>query len=115
MSNNHHKQGANMDISRQELQMLKQQEQEYTRLADTCSRKELMKCARFLAMYIALYRREFGEIPASGYTEMLNTTILDKELLQISMGGLQEATEMLKTVLLGSGTEVVPDTDTCIN
>jgi hypothetical protein len=91
---------STMDTTTQELLKLKQQEQEFLELAHTCNRDELVKCARILAMYIALYRQEFGEIPLRGYAKLLDTTALDGELLQITSEGLYEAAEMLKTVML---------------
>jgi len=97
---------STMDTTTQELLKLKQQEQEFLQLAQTCNRDELVKCARILAMYIALYRQEFGEIPLRGYAKLLDTSALDGELLQITREGLYEAAEMLKTVMLQFRNEV---------
>jgi len=84
----------------QELLKLKQQEQEFLELTQTCNRDELVKCARVLAMYIALYRQQFGEVPLHCHAKLQQTNAFDDELIQITMEGLHEAVEMLKTVML---------------
>ena len=78
---------------------LRQREMEFTNLVNSCSRNDLAKCAKFLAMYIALYRQKYGEISTSGYDRLMCAD-LNKELLDIVDEGIYEAAEMLKIVLL---------------
>ena len=87
-------------ISKQQLINLKQQENEFLKLVDSSRREDLAQCTKFLAMYIALYRQKFGEIPEAGYEKLMTSTSLDNELLTIVEGGIIEATEMLKMVLM---------------
>jgi hypothetical protein len=99
-------------INKQDLLQLKLREHEFLNLVETCSRDELAKCAKFLAMYVALYRQEFGDIPAAGYQKLLHTVTLDVEMLKIVADGMSEAAEMLKTVLLhtrGTSNETADD------
>ncbi|NNE37019.1 MAG: hypothetical protein HKN08_01840 [Gammaproteobacteria bacterium] len=87
-------------ISKQQIIDLKQQENEFLKLVDLSKREDLAQCTKFLAMYIALYRQKFGEIPEAGYEKLMNSTKLDNELATIVEDGIIEATEMLKMVLL---------------
>ena len=89
-----------MEIESQDIQLLKQQEHEFLHLVENCSHSDLARTTKFLAMYLALYRQQFGEIPASDYSKLLQAPVLDKELLQIITEGMQEASAMLKMVML---------------
>ena len=89
-----------MAINKLDLLKLKQRELEFLGLVETCDRDDLAKCAKFLAMYVALYRQKFGDIPATGYMKLLSNPALDNELLQIMEDGMYEAAEMLKIILL---------------
>jgi len=100
-----------MQIKNQDLQQLKQRELEFLELVENCNHAELAKCTKFLAMYIALYRQQFGEIPSADYLKLLQPTTLDKDLIQIIGDGMREASEMMKTVLMqGRSQDNVPDT-----
>lgn len=99
---------AMSNISKQKLLDLKQQENEFLKLVDLSSREELAQCAKFLAMYIALYRQKFGDIPDAGYEKLVTSTKLDNELVNIVQDGISEATEMLKLVLLQNQKADIP-------
>lgn len=89
-----------MNIENQDIQLLKQRELEFLHLVENCNRNELVKCAKFLAMYLALYRQQFGEIPFAEYNRLLQPSALDDKLIQVIGEGLQEASEMMKVILL---------------
>jgi len=89
-----------MQIENQDLHQLKQRELEFLALAENCNHAELAKCTKFLAMYLALYRQQFGEIPSADYMKLLQPTTLDKDLIQIIGDGMREASEMMKVVLM---------------
>jgi hypothetical protein len=95
----HHQEQTMEKPLKQGLTRLKQREYEFTLMVENCSREDLAKCAKFLAMYIALYRRKFGEIPNSGYNKLITTPELDQELIEILDDGMYEAAEMLKLIL----------------
>jgi hypothetical protein len=86
------------DNLKQDLIKLKQREGEFTRLVNSSSREDLARCTRFLAMYIALYRQKFGDIPDSGYKQLIEAPVLDSDLLEIIDEGIHEASEMLKLI-----------------
>lgn len=89
-----------MEIDQKDILLLKQRELEFTGLVENCSHSELAKCTKFLAMYLALYRQQFGEIPASDFSHLLQRPALDKELLQIIGEGMQEASAMMRMILV---------------
>lgn len=96
-------------LLKDELLRLKQRETEFSHLVECSSREDLARCAKFLAMYIALYRQKFGDIPAAGYDRLMQTTELDPELLSLIDGGISEAAEMLKLVLMQKKTANLDD------
>jgi len=104
-----------MDIEHQDLQQLKQQEHEFLTLVENCSRSELAKSAKFLAMYLALYRQQFGEIPAADYIKLVQAPTLDKGLLQLVSDGMQEASAMMKMVMLQDRQAVNEGDDNLLN
>lgn len=89
-----------MEIDQKDILLLKQRELEFTGLVENCSHSELAKCTKFLAMYLALYRQQFGEIPASDFSRLLQRPALDRDLLQIIGEGMQEASAMMRMILL---------------
>ena len=104
------------NVSKQQLINLKQKEVEFLRLVDSSKREDLAQCTKFLAMYIALYRQKFGDIPESGYDKLMTSTKLDDELVTIVRDGINEATEMLKMVLMQNQcTETKDDASLYIN
>lgn len=92
-----------MEIDQNDILILKQRELEFTGLVGNSSHSELAKCTKFLAMYLALYRQQFGDIPAADFSHLLQRPTLDRELLQIIGEGMQEASAMLKMILLQGG------------
>lgn len=88
-----------MSIRFNDLVKLKQREQEFLSLVENSSREDLAKCAKFLAMYLVLYRQQFGEIPAEGYIKLTESPGTDRESLEIVEHGIDEASEMLKMVI----------------
>ena len=84
---------------KQDLTRLKQREYEFTLMVENCNREDLAKCTKFLAMYVALYRQKFGEIPNSDYKKLITSPILDSDLIEILDEGMYEAAEMLKLIL----------------
>ena len=85
---------------KEDLIKLKHSENEFLHLVESSSRDDLAKCSKFLAMYLALYRQKFGEIPDTDYGKLINAFELDKELVEILDDGMHEAAEMLKLILL---------------
>jgi len=104
-----------MGIERQDLQQLKQQEHLFLTLVENCSRSELAASAKFLAMYIALYRQQFGEIPATDFLKIVQEPALDEKLLQLVSVGMQEASAMIKMVMLQGRHAVNEGDDTLRN
>ncbi len=90
-------------IDKQDLLRLRQLDVEFTNLVHSSSRDDIANCAKFLAMYIALYRQKFGEISAEEYNRLMDRSKLDDESLAILEEGMDEASAMLKLVLLQKG------------
>jgi len=51
---------------------LKQLEKQFFTLVENSTRDELAQCAKYLAMYLVLYRQKFGEIPSASDLYLTN-------------------------------------------
>jgi len=88
-----------MSTAKSELDMIKEQQIEFQSLVQQCDRSELGQCAKLLAMYIAVYKQQFGDIPVESLLTMSETVTVDYELSQIIQNGIEEASSMLRMVL----------------
>ena len=51
--------------------------------------------AKFLAMYIAVYKQQHGELPIDSLLQVTESALANQELSQIIQSGIEEATTML--------------------
>lgn len=75
--------------------------QQYERLLQFSSHEDLARCARLLGLYIAMYKHEFGELPAetcSRYLQTGDTSENDPLIAEIFNSGLQEVTSLLTLI-----------------
>jgi len=82
-----------------DLENIKTRETELKSLIEVSDKDDLTQCVRLLAMYVAIYKKCFGELPVSSYEKMLSTQIVDKETARIFENGMHEAITMLDMVM----------------
>ena len=87
-----------MSTGKIELDQIKKQQLEFQDLVDECNRNELGQSAKLLAMYIAVYKQEFGELPIENLLNMSESLLVGQELSQIIQDGIEEASSMLRMV-----------------
>ena len=87
-----------MSTGKIELDQIKKQQLEFQDLVEECNRNELGQCAKLLAMYIAVYKQEYGELPIENLLNMSETLLVGQELSQIIQDGIEEASSMLRMV-----------------
>ena len=78
---------------------LKMSHKVFTSLVQDSGREELARCIRLLSMYLAMYKRHFGEISMSDYLELSGSPLVNQELAGLVKHGLAEATAMLALVI----------------
>ena len=77
---------------------IKATEADLQSLVAMSDKDELAQSLRLLAMYIALYKANYGELPTQSFENFLKDDI-DAESAMIFENGLQEAITMLNMVL----------------
>lgn len=82
-----------------ELVELKTTEFELQSLVNESGKEQLAQCVRMLSMYVALYKKSFGELPPSCFEKILNSSVLDVESAKIFENGMLEAITILNMVL----------------
>jgi len=89
---------------KQSISDSKQIYQQFERLLQFSSTQDLARCARLLGLYVAMYKHEFGELPAEAchsYLASEENDANDPVIAQIFTAGLQEVTSLL-TLIQGS-------------
>ncbi len=87
-----------MSVSKNELESIKQQHVDFHDLVQECNHVELGQCAKLLAMYVAIYKQRYGELPLENLSHMVDTPAVNQELSQIIQEGIEEASTMLRMV-----------------
>lgn len=87
-----------MELSEAELEIIRQQHQDFQELVQTCNHEELGQCAKLLAMYVAIYKQRYGELPLEKLTQITDTPAVNRELSLIIREAIDEATTMLELV-----------------
>lgn len=59
------------------------------------SPEQLEQCIRLLGMYVALYKRQFGELEESAFAGLMGLDSSDIPLAELMADGLDEANAML--------------------
>lgn len=87
-----------MDLTEADLEIIKQQHLDFQELVHTCNHEELGQCAKLLAMYVAIYKQRYGELPLEKLTRITDTPAVNRELSMIIREAIDEATTMLELV-----------------
>ena len=74
-------------------------ERELEALAEMIEKEGLTQCIRLLSTYIALYKRDFGELSAESYEAILESTGVEPELVNVFENGINEAVTMLAMIV----------------
>ncbi len=81
------------------LSELKIKERELETLSEMIDKKGLAQCIRLLSTYIALYKKDFGELSSERYESILFSTGLDTEMISVYEDGIHEAVAMLSMIV----------------
>ncbi len=81
------------------LSELKIKERELETLSEMIDKEGLAQCIRLLSTYIALYKKDFGELSAERYESILFSTGLDTEMISVYENGIHEAVAMLSMIV----------------
>ena len=82
-----------------ELSQVKAKELELQTLVETIGKPGLTQCVRLLSMYVAIYKKQFGELPSECYEKILLSHEVDKETIDIFNDGMHEAISILDMVM----------------
>ncbi|MBI1733197.1 MAG: hypothetical protein HYR49_10600 [Gammaproteobacteria bacterium] len=71
---------------------------EFCERVQCCSHEELAQCVRLLGMYLALFKRQFGELDVSACARFAGNDTSEYELAQLMAEGMDEASAMLMMI-----------------
>ncbi|HKK15329.1 MAG TPA: hypothetical protein VJ981_01380 [Gammaproteobacteria bacterium] len=89
-------------------------EKELQTLMELCDKKELCQCIRLMAVYLALYKKSYGELPPGQVEEIQTMEKMDMETVKLFDYGFREAIDIV-TLVLQSQVILYPDHSTTIN
>ena len=81
------------------LSALAIKERELEALSEMIEKEGLTQCIRLLSTYIALYRRDFGDLSAESYEAILESTCVEPEMVDVFENGINEAVAMLGMIV----------------
>ena len=87
---------SNVENSISELRI---KEQELETLSEMIDKKGLTQCIRLLSTYIALYKKDFGELTAESFESILDSTGIEADMVSIFENGMHEAIAMLSMIV----------------
>ena len=82
-----------------ELELIQTKEVELQMLIKTSGKSELAQCIRMLSMYIAIYKKRFGELPPDSYEKLLSSEEVDVDTARIFDNGMLESIAILGMVI----------------
>lgn len=82
-----------------DLDPIKDKEIELQSLVNVCGKPELVHSIRLLSMYIALYKKTFGDLPPASFEKILTSDTVDADTARIFENGMLEAISILDMVL----------------
>lgn len=89
-------------------------ENELQTLMELCDKNELCQCVWLMAVYLALYKSSYGELPSGQVEEIRTIGKMDMETVKLFDYGFREAIDIL-TLVLQSQIILYPDHSTTIN
>ena len=81
------------------LSAITMKEQELETLSEMIDKEGLTQCIRLLSTYIALYKKDFGELSAESYETILESTGVEPEMINVFENGINEAVTMLAMIV----------------
>jgi len=81
------------------LSALAIKERELEALSEMVDKEGLTQCIRLLSTYIALYKKDFGELSAESYEAILESTCVEPDMVNVFENGINEAVEMLGMIV----------------
>jgi len=78
---------------------IKSRESDLQSLVAISNKDELAQSLRLLAMYIALYKKSYGELPTSSFEKFMSEEDIDEESAEVFENGLSEAIAIINMVL----------------
>lgn len=77
------------------LSALKTKEQELETLSEMIDKEGLTQCIRLLSTYLALYKKDFGELSAESYEAIIESTVVEPDMVNVFENGINEAVTMM--------------------
>ena len=81
------------------LSALKTKEQELETLTEMIDKEGLTQCIRLLSTYLALYKKDFGELSAESYEAIIDSTDIEPDMVNVLENGINEAVTMMCMVV----------------
>ncbi len=86
----------NIEIS---LSALKTRERELETLSEMIDKEGLTQCIRLLSTYLALYKKDFGDLSAERYQAIIESTAVEPEMVGVIENGVNEAVAMMCMII----------------
>jgi hypothetical protein len=81
------------------LSAIQVKEQQLETLSEMIDKEGLTQCIRLLSTYIAMYKKDFGELSLESYEAILESTSVDPDLVNVFENGMNEALAMLAMIV----------------
>jgi hypothetical protein len=81
------------------LSALAIKERELEALSEMVDKEGLTQCIKLLSTYIALYKKDFGELSAESYEVILESTCVEPDMVNVFENGINEAVAMLSMIV----------------
>lgn len=86
------------------MEAVRDSNNELQTLVEMSDKTELGQCIRLLSVYLSIYKKNYGELPATRLENILNRSELNPETAALFNGGIREAIDILTMVLQSQGT-----------
>ncbi len=87
-----------MNIENQ-MSVLRVKERQLETLSEMVDKEGLTQCIRLLSTYIAMYKKDFGELTLESYEAILGSTSVDPDMVNVFENGMSEAVAMLSMIV----------------
>ncbi len=89
------------------LESIQGKETELQSLVIMSNKQELAQCVRLLSIYLAIYKKDFGDLPPTSFEKLMDAESIDIHCAAIFENGISEAIAMLNLVLQSQTSEAV--------
>ena len=90
-------------------------ESELESLVNISDKNDLAQCVRLLSMYLAVYKKDFGDIPSATFDKLLVEDEVGVDGAIVFENGISEAIAMLNLVLQSQATQELNNNKFVIN